>query len=146
MNNMSFARFDDAAEAKKAGVAVGPYPDARPASWTASEKPAAPDPTPAPTPTPKPKVNIPALKAKAAEWATKYKKDPKNCAKPYAQALADLGHGQMLDQSVPPVQRYPMALQTLRSALKIDKTNKLALEDIKMIESAYKSMGKPIPK
>ncbi|MGC4046997.1 MAG: hypothetical protein QM758_24645 [Armatimonas sp.] len=91
-------------------------------------------------------MNIPGLKARPAEWAAKYKANPKANAKGYAQALADLGHGQMLDQSVPPVKRYPMALQTLRSALKIDKTNKLALEDVKMIESAYKSMGKPIPK
>ncbi len=142
-NALSFAKFDDKAEAEKAGVEVGPFPDAKPTSWTAPDKP---EPEATPTPAPRPKVNIPVLKAKAAEWYAKYKKDPKANAKPYSQALAELGHGQMLDQSVPPVKRYPMALGTLRSALKVDKTNKLALEDLAMIENAYKSMGKPVPK
>ncbi|MGC4046996.1 MAG: hypothetical protein QM758_24640 [Armatimonas sp.] len=43
-NNLSFAKFDDAAEAKKAGVEVGPYPETKPTSWTAADKP-----EPAPT-------------------------------------------------------------------------------------------------
>ena len=90
-NKLSFAAFDDAAEAKKAGVEVGPFPDAKPASWTAPEK-TAPEATPAPTPTPaaaRPKVNIPVLKAKVAEWFAKYKKSPKTTAKGYAQALRE---------------------------------------------------------
>ena len=64
----------------------------------------------------------------------------------YAQALAELGHGMMLDQSVPPVKRYPAALKTLRQAKALDPKNKLANEDIQAIEEAYKSLGKPIPK
>ena len=146
----TFAGFDDAAEAKAAGAEIGAVPDSKPSSMTPPKK-AEPDPTPTPAPTPtpepaKPKVNIPVLKAKAAEWSAKYKKSPKTTAKGYAQALADLGHGQMLDQGVPPVKRYPMALATLRSALKVDPTNALAKGDVKQIEDAYKALGKPVPK
>jgi hypothetical protein len=38
-NNLSFAGFDDAAEAKKAGVEVGPEASSKPKSWTAPEAP-----------------------------------------------------------------------------------------------------------
>jgi hypothetical protein len=41
-NNLSFAGFDDAAEAKKAGVEVGPEASSKPKSWTAPEAPAEP--------------------------------------------------------------------------------------------------------
>lgn len=37
-HNLSFAGFDDAAEAKKAGVAIGPDPDPKPKSWSAPKK------------------------------------------------------------------------------------------------------------
>lgn len=41
-NNFSFAGFDDAAEAKKAGVEIGPEPEPKPKSWTPPAAPAVP--------------------------------------------------------------------------------------------------------
>jgi hypothetical protein len=147
-NDHTFNGFDDKAEAEKAGAEIGPAADSKPASLVAPKK-AEPTPAPAPTPTPAPalpKPNIPVLKAKVGEWLAKYKKSPKPNAKGYAQALANLGHGQMLDSTVRPAMRYPMALATLRSALKVDPANALAKADVKQIEEAYKALGRPIPK
>ena len=86
------------------------------------------------------------MKSDAASAALAKKPKDAKLKMAAAQAMAELGHGQMLDQSVPPRTRYPMALKTLRDAAKLDPKNKLALEDIKAIEDAYKSMGMPIPK
>ena len=147
MHNLTFEGFDDAAEAKKAGVEVGPDPEPKPKSWTAPKgeapKPEAPKAPEAPK-----GPSVAELKKKADACALMCKKSPKDtkCKAAYAQALAELGHGQMLDQSVPPRLRYPQALKTLRQAKAVDAKNKLALEDIKAIEDAYKSMNMPIPK
>lgn len=141
-NNLAFAGFDDAAEAKKAGVEVGPDADSKPKSMTAPagggeakpEAPAGP--------------SIDALKAAAAKAEAAAAKAPKDkkLAAAAGKALAELGHAQMMDQSVPPRLRYPQALATLRKAVKVDATNKAAAADIKAIEDAYKSMGRPVPK
>ena len=144
-HNLSFVEFDDAAEAKKAGVDIMPDPEPKPKSWTApkADAPKVPDPPKAPEAPKGPSVA--ELKKKADAAAATFKKNPKTKGA-YAQALAELGHGTMLDQSVPPVKRYPAALKILRRAKGMDAVNKLANEDIKMIEDAYKAMGKPIPK
>jgi len=143
-NGLSFAGFDDAAEAKKAGVEIGPEADSKPKSWTppkAAEtkpveetKPAGP--------------SVADLQKKADAAAAAAKKSPKNGALKVAlgDALAKLGHAQMLDTTVPPVKRYPTALSTLRAAVKADPKNAAAAADVKAIEDAYKAMGKPIPK
>lgn len=144
-NGLSFAGFDDAAEAKKAGVEIGPDADAKPTSWT-PPKPAEEE-KPAEAPKPKgPSVADLSKKAKAA--AAAYKKKPKSAPLKlaYADALAKLGHAQMLDTSVPPVKRYPTALRTLRQAVKLNPKHPAAKADVKVIEDAYKSMGRPIPK
>ena len=67
-NNLSFAGFDDAAEAKKAGVEVGPEASSKPKSWTAPEAPAEqPKPaTPAKPAPAKPAKKAPAKPAKKA--------------------------------------------------------------------------------
>lgn len=69
-NNLSFAGFDDAAEAKKAGVEVGPEASSKPKSWTAPEAPAEPAKPEAPAkpakPT-KPAKKAPAKPAKPAK-------------------------------------------------------------------------------
>lgn len=149
-NSLTFAKFDDAGEAKKAGVEVGPDPDPKPKSWTAPDaKPAeAPKPEAPKAPEAPKGPSVADLKKKADAAAAAFKKKPKDAKLKlvYAQALAELGHGQMLDQSVPPRLRYPGALKTLRQAKVLDPKNKLANEDIKAIEDAYKSMGMPIPK
>jgi hypothetical protein len=68
-NNLSFAGFDDAAEAKKAGVEVGPEASSKPKSWTAPEAPAEPaKPTAPAKPAPaKPGKKAPAKPAKPAK-------------------------------------------------------------------------------
>lgn len=161
-NNLSFAKFDDAAEAKAAGVEIGPDPDPKtpPKSWTPPDKPAAEEnPTTEPAPEgpavepEKPKTTTPTLTVAQAKTNLKtaeaqYKKAPKDAARKraYAEALAQLGRSTMLDQSIPPRTRYPEALRLDRRALALDPKNKVALEDKKTIEGVYKQMGRPIPK
>ena len=70
-NNLSFAGFDDAAEAKKAGVEVGPEASSKPKSWTAPEAPAEPA-----------KPEAPAKPAKPAKPTKPAKKAPAKPAKP----------------------------------------------------------------
>lgn len=153
-NALTFAKFDDKAEAEKAGEPVGPDPDPeqKPKSWTAPEAAATPA-TPATPATEAPAApekkgpTVAAAKAKVTATSAAYKKAPKNAAakKAYAAALADLGHATMLDQSIPPAKRYPEALRLTRQALALDPANKVAAEDKKAIEDAYKSMGRPVP-
>lgn len=150
----SFTGFDDAAEAKKAGVEVGPEATPPPASQTppaAGDKPAeTPAEKPAEKPVEKPEEKKPTVaelteKTKAAEAAYKAKPKDADAKKAYANALADLGHATMLDQAIAPRQRYPQALKQFNQALKLDPANKTALDDKKAIEDVYKSMGRPIP-
>ncbi|MBB6049151.1 hypothetical protein [Armatimonas rosea] len=147
MHNLTFEGFDDAAEAKKAGVEVGPDPEPKPKSWTApkaaeGEKPASKAPEAPKGP------SVADLKKKSDAASAALAKKPKDAKlkAAAAQAMAEYGHGQMLDQTVPPRQRYPQALATLRKAKALDPKNKVALDDIKAIEDAYTSMGMPIPK
>ncbi len=181
-NALSFAKFDDAAEAKKAGVEIGPEPTPPPKSYTPADKAAEPaagetkeepkkaesadggqakpgggttvaqgqgpsvePPRPA---TASPTMTVPQAKANLKAAEALYKKTPNNAARKqaYAQALAHLGHSTMLDQSIPPRQRYPEALNLLRRALALDPKNKMALADRKQIEDVYKGMGRPVPK
>lgn len=139
-HNQTFAKFDDEAEAKKAGVAVAadPNPAVKPKTWTAPDpKPAETTPAPATPAEPKPaeKVTVASAKTKAD-----------TARKAYANALVDLAHATMEDATIPPAQKYPEALKSLREAQRVDPTNKQAAEDIKMIEEVYKKMGKPVPK
>lgn len=148
-HNLTFEGFDDAAEAKKAGAEVGPDPEPKPKSWTApkaTEAPKAPEKPKAPEAPAGPSVA--ELQKKADAAAAAFKKAPKDAKAKlaYADALANLGHGTMLDASIPPRARYPKALTILRQAKALDPKNKVANEDIKAIEDAYKAMGKAIPK
>jgi len=149
-HNLTFAEFDDAAEAKKAGVDIGPEPDPKPKSWTAPKdaaKPADPAKTGDDKKPEEKKMTVAEAQAAVKTAEAAYKKNPKDPAvtKAYAASLADLGHATMLDQTIPPRKRYPDALKLDRQALKLDPTNKTALDDKKMIEDAYKSLGRPIP-
>ena len=118
MNSLSFAGFDDAAEAKKAGVEIGPEATPPPTSYTAPTKtadPATPEPKPSDNNAQKPVSD--AMKATSAKLtATKaaYTKAPKDAKakKAYAAALGEMGHLTMLDQTLPPGQRYPGALKS----------------------------------
>ncbi len=55
------------------------------------------------------------------------------------------GNYLMFDSPLPPKEKYPGALKQYRSALEIDPTNSEANENIQMITSIYKSMGREIP-
>jgi hypothetical protein len=152
-HNLTFTEFDDAAEAKKAGVEVAadPDPTVKPTSWTAPKTVEAPKPEEKPVPADQPleaKMTVAQAKVKVAATEKALKLKPKDPAakKAHAASLADLGHSTMLDQSIPPRVRYPEALKHLRKAKTLDPKNKLALDDIKLIEEAYKSMGRPVPK
>ena len=121
-NDLSFAGFDDKEEAKKAGVEVAADADAHPASLTP----------------PTMSVADATAKLKTAEAA--YKKAPKDAAvkAAYVEALADMAHSTMLDQTLPAPKRFVDALATVKKTLKLDPTNKQALADKAVCESAIK--------
>jgi len=168
MNANTFAKFDDAAEAKKAGVEIGPEATPPPKSYTpagdvavetpvppkVAEKPAGDPKTPTSTPSVKAaqKADVrPQLKAATAAYKkaeAPYRKNPKNAAakKAFANAMASLAHETMLEPTIAPNVRYPSALKMARQVLALDPKNAKALADKNAIESAYKSMGRPIPK
>ena len=80
--------------------------------------------------------------AKAA--STKKPKDVK-LKKAYEEAALGYGLGHMYGD-LPPREKYVGALKYLRETIKINPKNKAAKEQITMIESIYKQMGRPIPK
>lgn len=51
----------------------------------------------------------------------------------------------MTDPKLPPNQKYPRSLKLYREAMALDPKNQVAAENSAMIESIYKSLGKPIP-
>lgn len=75
-------------------------------------------------------------------------KKPKDAAvkKHAGAATAAYGTAVMMTQTMPPKQKYSGALHLYREALTYDPKNKEALDNKKMIEDIYKSMGRPIPK
>lgn len=77
-----------------------------------------------------------------------YVKKPKSseAKKAYVAATVKLGTATMTSPSLGPKEKYPRALRLYREALKIDPKNKEALDNKKMIEDIYKSMGREIPK
>lgn len=83
-------------------------------------------------------------KAKAAYSKAKAKPSSKE-GKAYVAATVKYGTAVMNAASLAPKDKYPKALRLYREALKIDPKNKEALDNKKMIEDIYKSMGRPIP-
>lgn len=82
-------------------------------------------------------------KAKAA-----YAKKPKDAKlkKGYIDAAVAYGTTTMNSGALTPREKYPIALAVYREVLKLDPKNKEALNNSKMIEEIYKSMGRPVPK
>ena len=172
-HNKSFAGFDDVAEAKKAGVEVGPEADKKPASLTPPAPADATSPaTPAVAPGTPPATQVTPVvtpgtspTAPAVTAAAPAKPDPLaaqkakvkaavalNKATPTAEnkraaaiAHAELGHATMLEQSLPANRRYRLALNALYEARHLDPTNLQAAADIKTITDVYKSMNRPVP-
>lgn len=62
-----------------------------------------------------------------------------------AAKLAKEGTTVMTDASKTPKEKYPAALELYRKALALDPDNEEAKSSKAMIESIYKSMGKPVP-
>ncbi len=63
----------------------------------------------------------------------------------YVKATVKLADGYMFATDVPPSEKYKKALDYYREAFKADPTQEKAKQNIDMIESIYKSMGKAIP-
>lgn len=87
-------------------------------------------------------------KMEAYQQTTKaaYKKqaNPKT-KKAYVDATVKYGTACMNSDALDRKVKYKKALYLYREALKIDPSNKEAKENASMIESIYKSMGRPIP-
>ncbi|MBC8137035.1 MAG: hypothetical protein H8F28_14235 [Fibrella sp.] len=154
-NMLTFANFNDKAEADAAGEPLGAEADAKPKSLTVAGP--VPGATPEPIPgnaTPAPPAPVAtaspvvALRKKVATTQVALNKSPKSpvAKKAHSASLTALARGVMNDPAIPPVKKYPEALTLLRQAVKLDATNKNAAGDIKRIEAVYKQMGKPIPK
>ncbi len=78
----------------------------------------------------------------------KYTKNPKDATakKKYVDATVHFGTTTMNSPLLSPREKYPKSLRLYREALKVDPKNKEAANNIKLIESIYKQMGRPIPK
>jgi tetratricopeptide (TPR) repeat protein len=156
-NNLSFKGFDDAGEAKKAGVDVAPEATPPPKSYTPGE---APPPTPAQgnppgepamppqvMRTPPNTLTIAQATAMYKSLEKQYLKKPKDATlkRKMAEAHAQMGQSVMFDPNLPPMRKYPAALNHFRQALKMDPKNRTALRYKKEIEDVYKGMGRPVP-
>lgn len=167
-HSLTFAGFDDAAEAKKAGVEIGPEPTPPPKSYTPPKgqetkeeepKPAAPmtednesavveDEKPEQPEKPKVSAVLLAARAKVQSTEAALKNEPRNPARKraYAAALTQLGYLTMNNRDAMPRQKYPEALGLFRKALAMDPKNKTARAHMKQIVAIYKKMGRPVPK
>lgn len=83
---------------------------------------------------------------KAAKKASVAKPKDAKLKKKYVDSAVAFGLGNEYAETLPPNKKYRLALQYFREALKLDPKNKIAKEQINLIESIYKSMGKEIPK
>ncbi|MBI1787153.1 MAG: tetratricopeptide repeat protein [Acidobacteria bacterium] len=63
-----------------------------------------------------------------------------------ANAYTEFGSSLMNNAQLPPFRKYPAALKQFRLALELDRDNKKAKDNIALIESIYKSMGREVPK
>jgi hypothetical protein len=145
-HNLSFAGFDDAAEAKAAGEEIAPSAESKPVSLTPPAAPAAETPAPAPA-----AVVTPANPAseggaldktedatKAAETAYMAKKTDPKLKAAYGDALAAQAHQTMLDMSMTAPKRFAATVALDQKALKFSPKNKTAASDMKAAMSALK--------
>jgi tetratricopeptide (TPR) repeat protein len=74
-------------------------------------------------------------------------KKPKDAKvkKSYIDSTVSFGTITMNSPLLSPKDKYPKALNLYREALKIDPKNAVALNNKKMIEDIYKSMGRKVP-
>ena len=135
-HQLSFAGFVDAAEAKKAGVAVGPGASSKPNSLTTAKQ--------------SPRIAILMKKAQDAEGAARSAPRDAKLRIAFAAALTKLGDAQLADTSVPMATRIDTANQTYTKASHIDAKNigaKAGLEKVKALRAKLdtsKKSGKHI--
>lgn len=65
--------------------------------------------------------------------------------KALAAAYADRGYARMTDDAAGARVKYRAALEDFRRSLELDPANAKSLENKKMIEDIYRSMGRPVP-
>ena len=122
-HRLSFAGFVDAAEAKKAGVGVGPGAGSKPNSLTTTKQ--------------SPRIAILTKKAQDAEGAARSAPRDAKLRIAFAAALTKLGDAQLADTSVPMATRIDTANQTYTKASHIDAKNigaKGGLEKVKALQ------------
>ena len=135
-HQLSFAGFVDAAEAKKAGVAVAPGAGSKPNSLTTAKQ--------------SPRIAILMKKAQDAEGAARSAPRDAKLRIAFAAALTKLGDAQLADTSVPLATRIDNASQSYTKAGHIDGKNaaaKAGLEKIKALQAKLdmsKKSGKHI--
>ena len=135
-HQLSFAGFVDAAEAKKAGVAVGPGAGSKPNSLTTTKQ--------------SPRIAILMKKAQDAEGAARSAPRDAKLRIAFAAALTKLGDAQLADTSVALATRIDNASQSYTKAGHIDGKNaaaKAGLEKVKALRAKLdksKNSGKHI--
>ena len=135
-HQLSFAGFVDAAEAKKAGVAVGPGAGSKPNSLTTTKQ--------------SPRIAILMKKAQDAEGAARSAPRDAKLRIAFAAALTKLGDAQLADTSVALATRIDNASQSYTKAGHIDGKNaaaKAGLEKVKALRAKLdksKNNGKHI--
>ena len=135
-HQLSFAGFVDAAEAKRAGVAVAPGAGSKPNSLTTAKQ--------------SPRIAILMKKAQDAEGAARSAPRDAKLRIAFAAALTKLGDAQLADTSVPLATRIDNASQSYTKAGHIDGKNaaaKAGLEKIKALQAKLdmsKKSGKHI--
>ena len=135
-HQLSFAGFVDAAEAKKAGVAVGPGAGSKPKSLTTAKQ--------------SPRIAILTKKAQDAEGAARSAPRDAKLRIAFAAALTKLGDAQLADTSVPLATCIDNASQSYTKAGHIDGKNaaaKAGLEKVKALRAKLdtsKKSGKHI--
>ena len=135
-HQLSFAGFVDAAEAKKAGVAVGPGAGSKPNSLTTAKQ--------------SPRIAILMKKAQDAEGAARSAPRDAKLRIAFAAMLTKLGNAQLADTSVALATRIDNASQSYTKAGHIDGKNaaaKAGLEKVKALRAKLdtsKKSGKHI--
>ena len=135
-HQLSFAGFVDAAEAKKAGVAVGPGAGSKPNSLTTTKQ--------------SPRIAILMKRAQDAEGAARSAPRDAKLRIAFAAALTKLGDAQLADTSVALATRIDNASQSYTKAGHIDGKNaaaKAGLEKVKALRAKLdtsKKSGKHI--
>ena len=120
-HQLSFAGFVDAAEAKKAGVAVGPGAGSKPKSLTTAKQ--------------SPRIAILMKKAQDAEGAARSAPRDAKLRIAFAAALTKLGNAQLADTSVALATRIDNASQSYTKAGHIDGKNTAAKAGIEKVKA-----------